>query len=410
MKHDSAVHNLIRGAAVLAVLLLLIWPAYFSSRIYAWFPFLAVLVLVSVSVILTLCTRRGISSVSDVADMECERGTSVPVSLKIRNNGFLIFPKAVAYLYVSDIYGDTDSMTPAVFSLAAHGVSDFSFDVRMDHIGEFRAGIQSAELYDFLGLFKFPLKIREEVTVAVLPRRREELDFDLSEQSVTESMDQKHSVISDGFDYSGVREYAMGDSMKRIHWKLSAHSPHYMTKLMESSMRNDLAIVLDPSAPPVDRETTASLYDCVVESALSLARTAADREADYQVYYYARDYTVHSLVPRTQEDERKLVRDMAVIGSRKMAEEADGPAILRREAMISGGSSNLILVTACLYEGLTRALTEIRQQGRNVRLVLVLRYDLDSRERESAMLPLNALNEYDISCRVVMTDAPEGKV
>ena len=77
--------------------------------------------------------------------------------------------------------------------------------------------------------------------------------------------------------------------------------------------------------------------------------------------------------------------------------------------MISGGSSNLIMVTTCLYETLTDALIEVRHQGRNIHLVYVLRHDVDSRERETALLPLNALNEYDISCRVVVADAPEGE-
>lgn len=408
MKNSLAVYNLIRLAAVFAVLALLIWPAYFTDKIYAYFPFFTVLLLVCLSVFLTLLIKRKIRFDSDYEDSECERGMSVPLSLNIYNDGFLMCPKAVAYLYISDVLGDVDTLTPAVFSMAAGGVSDFSFDIRMDHIGEYRAGIKSMELYDFLGLFKFPLGISEELTVAVLPRRREDMDFNLAEQSVAESMDQRNAMVSDGFDYSGVREYAMGDSMKRIHWKLSAHSPHYMTKLMETSMRNDLAILMDPVSPIVDRETLACLYDCLVESTLSLVHSAAGQEADYSVYFYSKDNTVRGMVPKTQEDERKLIRDMAVISPESRGEESDGPGLIRREAMISGGSSNMIMVTTCLYEELINALIDVRQQGRNINLVYIIRHDADSREREELLLPLNALNEYDITCRVVTADAPEG--
>ena len=407
MKNNMTAWNLTRLAGVAIVLALLIWPAYFSNKIYAYFPFFAVLILVISSVVLTQLIRRKIHFESDYTDAECERGRTVPMSLNIYNDSFLVCPRAVAYLYVSDVFGDADTVTPATFSMAAGGVSDFSFDIRMDHIGEYRAGIRSMELYDFLGLFRFPLGISEELTVAVLPRRHEDMEFSLAEQSVAESMDQKNAMISDGFDYSGVREYAMGDSMKRIHWKLSAHSPHYMTKLMETSMRNDLAILMDPVAPIADRETLAGLYDCLVESTLSLAHSAANQEADYYVYFYAKDRTVTGMVPRTQEDERKLIRDMAVIGSLKLDDETSGAALIRREAMISGGSSNLIMVTSRLYEELINALIEVRQQGRNIHLVYILPHDVDSREREEAILPLNALNEYDISCRVVTADAPD---
>ena len=77
--------------------------------------------------------------------------------------------------------------------------------------------------------------------------------------------------------------------------------------------------------------------------------------------------------------------------------------------MISGGSSNLIIVTTLLYEEMIDALIEVRQQGRNIHLVYILRHDADSREREEAIHPLNALNEYDITCRVVTADAPGGE-
>lgn len=406
MKNSVAAFNLIRLTEILVVLVLLIWPAYFSEKIYAYFPFVAVLILVCMSVVLTLAARKKIRFASDYENAECERGMSVPISLNVFNDGYLIIPKAVAFLYVSDLRGNAETVTPAVFSMAARGAADFSFDIRMDHIGEYRAGIRSMELYDFLGLFRFPLGISEELTVSVLPRRREDLDFSLAEQSVAESMEQRNSVVSDGFDYSGVREYAMGDSMKRIHWKLSAHSPHYMTKLMETSMRNDLAIIMDPVAPAVDMETLACLYDCLVESTLSLAHSAANQEAEYHVYFYAKDHTVEGIVPRTREDEKRIIRDMMVPGSPGTGDNEDGPSIIRREAMISGGSSNLIMVTTSLYEELTDALIDIRRQGRNVHLVCILRHDMDSRERETAIFPLNALNEYDISCRIISADPP----
>ena len=173
-------------------------------------------------------------------------------------------------------------------------------------------------------------------------------------------------------------------------------------------MRNDLAILMDPVSPIVDRETLACLYDCLVESTLSLVHSAAGQEADYSVYFYSKDNTVRGMVPKTQEDERKLIRDMAVISPESRGEESDGPGLIRREAMISGGSSNMIMVTTCLYEELINALIDVRQQGRNINLVYIIRHDADSREREELLLPLNALNEYDITCRVVTADAPEG--
>ncbi len=407
MKKSAARNNIIRAVAVVAVLALLLFPARYSNKIYAYFPFFAVLLLVLLSVFATLRIRRGIRFDSDYSDTECERGRSVPISLKIFNDSRFICPRAIAYLYISDLYGGTDTVTPSVFTMAAGGMSDFSFDIRMDHIGEYRAGIRSMELYDFLGLFRFPLGIQEDLVVTVMPRDVEEIPFELHDQSVSESMDQRNSSVSDGFDYSGVREYAIGDPIKRIHWKLSAHSTNYMTRLTETSTRNDVAMVIDSAAPAFDRETLACLFDKLVEGALSYLRYAVNMEEDYSLYFSGKDGTVHRMIPKSRADERDMVRRMAVIAPVTGAESLDGAELLRREAMISGGSSNVILFSAYLTEDLINELITIRQQGRNAHIVYVIPHDFDSRQREDAVRPLNALGEYDIGCSIMEADASE---
>ncbi|MDD6254434.1 MAG: DUF58 domain-containing protein [Eubacteriales bacterium] len=407
MKRSAAADNIIRGVALAAVLVILIFPAYYSSRIYAYFPFFAVLILTAGSVLLTLVVKRRIRFQSDYTDTECERGRSVPFSMNIVNDNWFICPRAVAFIYITDVLGGTDSVTPAAFTMAARGVSDFSFDIRMDHIGEYKAGISSVELYDFLGIFRFPLGISEELSVAVMPRKREDMEFELQEQSISDSMDQSKAVVSDGFDYSGVREYAMGDSMKRIHWKISAHSPHYMTKLTETSMRNDLAIIMDPAAPITDRETLACLYDAVMETVLSAVHASEHSEADYQVFFKGKDGTVQSVVPKSAEDEKLFVRNSAVISPAGSGDEVDGASIVREETLVSGGSSNMIVVTADLSEEMTEELISARQFGRHVHVVYVVPHGLDSREREETLSGLGALNEYDISLNIFEADAPE---
>ena len=407
MKRSAAADNAIRAVVLAVVLVVLILPAYYSNRIYAYFPFFAVLLLTVGSVLLTFAVKRKIRFESDYVDAECERGQSVPLTMNICNDSWLICPRAVAFIYISDVLGGTDTVTPAAFTMAARGVSDFSFDIRMDHIGEYKAGIRSVELYDFLGIFRFPLGISEELSIAVMPKKREDLEFELKEESVSESMEQNKAVINDGFDYSGVREYAMGDSMKRIHWKISAHSPHYMTKLTETSMRNDLAIVMDPSAPITDRETLACLYDAVVETVLSAVHTAEHSETDFQVYYKGKDGTTASMVPKSEYDERLFVRNAAVISPSGSDDGVDGSAIIREEAMISGGSSNLIVVAASVSQELIEELITARQYGRNVHLIFIVEHGLDSRSREEKTADLGALNEYDILVSIFEADASE---
>ena len=85
-------------------------------------------------------------------------------------------------------------------------------------------------------------------------------------------------MVPNGTDYVGVREYELGDSTKQIHWKLSAHSINYMTKLSESSKQSDFAVVLDTAANEADREELMTIYDTLVETVFSVLEELSHRE------------------------------------------------------------------------------------------------------------------------------------
>lgn len=407
MKRSATADNAIRAAGVALVLFLLLIPARYSNAVYAYFPFFTVLLLVAASVGLTIYIKKNIRVDSDFEDAECDRHAQVPMGLQIYNDSLLICPRAIAYLYISDLTGEADSITANTFTMAAKSASDFAFDLRMDHIGEYRAGVRSMEIYDFLGLFRFPLGVSKELNVMVMPAKRDDLGVDFSARSMSESTDQRSTAVSDGFDYSGVREYAIGDSMKRIHWKLSAHSPNYMTKITEMSMRNDMVIVLDVNAPQTDAETLACLYDAVVETALAFAENAHREEAEFYMLYTDKEGAADTFTPRHRADIRELIRRMAVISPKRDPHRIDGAGLLRREAMLSGGSANVVVCTSCLTEDLITELIQVRQSGRNAYLMYILPHETDRVAREEATRPLNSLNEYDITCRVLLADASE---
>ncbi len=118
----------------------------------------------------------------------------------------------------------------------------------------------------------------------MLPRLYPADELRLEEKLPTESRNLSKNAVNDGFDYTGVREYALGDPMKRIHWKLSAHSSAYMTRVTESSRKNDLTVVLDLVPAPLNREVLPYVYDSLVETALSLIEQAKSKDIEYSCF------------------------------------------------------------------------------------------------------------------------------
>ena len=67
----------------------------------------------------------------------------------------------------------------------------------------------------------------------------------------------------------------------------------------------------------------------------------------------------------------------------------------------------MIVCTSCLTDDLLNELINVRTSGRNAYLLYVLPHETDRVAREEATRPLNVLNEYDITCRVMLADASE---
>jgi len=80
------------------------------------------------------------------------------------------------------------------------------------------------------------------------------------------------SVVLDGGDMVGVRDYVVGDNIKNIHWKLSSKSDGLIMKSFAEDIFDQAYIIADMSAYHTDEYISSSLTDCVVEATLSIIR------------------------------------------------------------------------------------------------------------------------------------------
>ena len=265
----------LKAVGVAVVLLLALFPTRYVSGLFGWLPFLTLCVLLVLSLLSLALLRERVSLEAGQSRQECLRGEKLAVGVKIINRSPLICPRARATLYLSDFLGEDDSATAVTFTLAGRSEAPFSFDVKLTHIGIYSAGVRDVRVYDLLGLFSVTLPGRCQVDVTVLPRPWLGEEVALEDKLLTDTFNARKSTVADGFDYSGVREYAMGDSMKRVHWKLSAHSHTYMTKVTETCRVSDLSVLLDFTADAADRETMAVLSDGIIETGLAILEQAA---------------------------------------------------------------------------------------------------------------------------------------
>jgi uncharacterized protein (DUF58 family) len=76
-----------------------------------------------------------------------------------------------------------------------------------------------------------------------------------------------------GFDVHSVREYEEGESLRKVHWRSTAHRGQLMVKELQDEPRDEVAIVLDAAAGP-RREA----FDAQVRAAGSLLKAQVWRD------------------------------------------------------------------------------------------------------------------------------------
>lgn len=405
--NSPSMHNnkFIKIIAWLIMLLVSLFPVQYINSVYGYLPFLGLLSLLLLSVLSLLIIRASIHFEAKDSDVVCQRGEKVNVILKIVNESFLICPKARVCLYVSDFFGGDDSIFPKTFTMPARGESEFSFEIKMNHIGMYNAGVKNLQIYDILGIFSITMPGRGGVAITVVPRILFADEIEFKDEMLSESHNLQQSTVSDGFDYTGVREYALGDSIKRIHWKLSAHFKDYMTKITEISHKDDLAVVIDLQTTNIPRGLLPGIYDCLVESGLSLIKQAMSRDVEYSLLFVGQNGEIARAVPKGSQDYENLVRRLPVIYDGSDIDIPDGADILKNESQLGNRSANIILCTSQITDHLVQELINIKRNQRNPMLYYIEKSAVNRLESEPLKGQLKMLEAYNILYHIVTAEA-----
>lgn len=145
----------------------------------------------------------------------------------------------------------------------------FSFDLR----GNYTVGVESVEICDYLRLVRIRKKIGRKWKVRVKPR------FLAVEAPLRQRIyldDGTGTDMTPAVGYAteplGVRDYIENESLRFVHWNLSAQKDQLMVKTFAATRQKQSYILMDLSAENITELHSRRVGDAVVECALSLAR------------------------------------------------------------------------------------------------------------------------------------------
>jgi hypothetical protein len=212
-----------------------------------------------------------------------------------------------------------------------------------------------------MGLFRLKRKVDKGVDITVLPRIVEMTNFPLAMNLLTQAHSRFDIKDEDYATISDIRPYLPTDSVKRVHWKLTAKRNEWLVKNFQSNALNKVTIILDSLRLPQRYKEQITLEDRIIEMAMGLARFCLRKgmPVDFMV---GEGHTVHGQNPAMFE----TVYEM---GSKLIFTEQppfNPQAMLSHCLNEAAGYLNVIIMTPRLNAELYERIANGRNNGHNV--------------------------------------------
>lgn len=382
----------------LFVLILSAAPAVLVNTLLGYGPVVLVL-LCGVLSFAWLCLLRNKLEFDVNTDVRsCVRGENSQFQVYVKNAGRLPATGINAVFFTSDPDGLDEQMTTLRLTLSPKEERSFGFSAKFPHIGSYRAGIRRMELSDIFGIFRAVSNEEKSDCIEVLPQVAQISSMPVTSSVQTESTRMSVQSLLNGSDYTGVREYAFGDPIKSIHWKLSAHAGGLMTKQMESYSNTGMSVVLNLQIPAADGLARMDEFDAVIEAGVAAGNYAAEQGMDYDLLFYRQNGDVMRSVPSSFRALHGIVEEMRLS---EPNQEQDIVRMLRENCQGVYSQANIVVCSCVLTKELAEMLVKLKQGGRTPILFLILSGELGEKERQDRTAQLRRLEYANIACRVL---------
>jgi uncharacterized protein (DUF58 family) len=137
--------------------------------------------------------------------------------------------------------------------------------------GVFRLGPWDLRLGDPLGFFEVTQHYPQTTTIMVYPRASFLPDLQFPRGRAPGSATVSERASEDTITVGGIRHYVSGDSLRRIHWRASAHHDRLMVREFEREPSGDLWLVVDMDAAVQAGQGAEATHEYAVILAASFA-------------------------------------------------------------------------------------------------------------------------------------------
>lgn len=172
-----------------------------------------------------------------------ETGDSAQFNMMVQNKSLLpasiVVVKNIAYSDFNPNYNGH------AVSLGIFKMKHLELNLKFIRRGVYNFGDTSLDIKDFFSIFEAYKNISDNRTVKVYPRIHTIKSIVTAGNKSVETLSNKKGNVEDMSTIDDIRKYRIGDSLKRIHWKVSAKHGELYTKNFETFSGEECNLFLD---------------------------------------------------------------------------------------------------------------------------------------------------------------------
>ncbi len=157
-----------------------------------------------------------------------------------------------------------------VFPLEAKGVMRGETTIVCRRRGLYETGEILLKIKDVMNIYTFKKRIKEPMLLKVYPQITTLTNFRIRASQQMGDLLVKDPLLQDISEVSDLRQYNTGDSVKRIHWRLSAKRDELLVKNYEQKGDTQILLLLDSFVGSYREDAEGRIEDKLVETAASI--------------------------------------------------------------------------------------------------------------------------------------------
>lgn len=340
-----------------------IFLALLTGGRFIYFIAMTMLIVLVSSYFMVLWNSRNMYLFFNINEEVLTVGDNLLIEYKLTNMSMLPAAYVLMTFVVSKRLGEMEFPSEAAY-YGPYQMITIRKNVTCKNRGFYTIGKLVVDIRDPLGLFERRVVFDRAIDLTVYPKVHDIQSFELPAKEFFGRISVPMQTHEDFTSMKSIREYRVGDNMKRIHWKLSSKMEHPFVKEFDLSADTKVYMLVDGYKETIDPENL-DLQDGLVETAISL------------VHYFLKHDVAVSLVCNTLKRLSIEGKDMERFGL--YLEELTGfiptgeqtfVEFVRGETNKLYFGSTIIAVTDCVSENLIYTLLGLREKQFDVVLIL----------------------------------------